>query len=65
MKYYKTKCKYGYSILGEKPPLIDSDAKYIIIASSFHFPHCVIIQRLDGKIFCGEQKWIVPKNSIY
>lgn len=65
MKYYHTKCKYAYSILGEKPPLIDSSAKYIIIALSLHFPHCVIIQRSDGDIFCGEQKWIVPKSSMY
>lgn len=65
MKSYRTICKYGYSILGEKPPVIDTDAEYIITASSVHFPYCVIIQRLDGEIFCGEQKWIVPKSSMY
>ncbi len=65
MKFYKTKCKYAYSILGEKPPLIDSEADYIIIAPSFNFPHCVIIQRSDGNTYYGEQKWIVPESSMY
>lgn len=65
MKLYKTKSKYAYSILGEKSPRIDSNAYYIIISSSIYFPYCVIIKRSDGKSFCGEQKWIVPKSSLY
>lgn len=65
MKFYRVKCKYAYSILGEKPPLIDNNANYIIIASSRYYPHCVIIQRSDGNDFYGEKNWIVPQNCLY
>ena len=65
MNQYKTKCTYGYSVLGERPPKLDSQAKYIIIGQSIFFPHCVIIQEVNGKIFEGEKNWIVPRNSIY
>lgn len=65
MIQYKTKCMYGYSVLGERPPQIDTDTKYIIIGQSKFFPHCIIIQRADGKSFLGETRWIIPENSIY
>lgn len=65
MKEYKTKCIYGYSILGEAPPQLDDNTKYIIIGQSKFFPQCVIIQRADSKIFHGEKFWIVPENSLY
>lgn len=65
MKLYKTKCMYGYSFLGERPPKLDTQTKYVIIEQSRFFPHCVIIQRVDGKIFQGEKTWIIPQNSIY
>ncbi len=65
MKQYKTKCMYGYSILGERPPQLDTQTKYVIIEQSRFFPHCVIIQRVDGEIFQGEKTWIVPQNGIY
>lgn len=65
MFQYKTKCKYGYSILGERPPRLDTNAKYVIIGQSKFFLHCVIIRRLDGKRFLGEKYWIVPQNSLY
>ena len=56
---------YGYTILGERPPQLDNNAEYVIIEQSEVFPHCVIIQRLDGKSFRGEKCWIVPVNSLY
>lgn len=65
MKQYKTKCRYGYSIFGECPPKLDTRVEYIIIEQSIFFPHCVIIQRADGKFFQGEKKWIVPECSMY
>ena len=65
MKYFKTLCQYGYSLLGEKPSRIDNTVEYIVIGKSIYLPHCVIIQRVDGKIFQGEKTWIVPQNSIY
>ena len=65
MIQYKTKCIYGYSILGERPPQLDTNAEYVIIEQSKFFSHCVIIQRLDGKSFLGEKCWIVPINSLY
>lgn len=64
MFQYKTKCKYGYSILGERPPRLDTNAKYVIIGQSKFFLHCVIIRRLDEKRFLGEKYWIVPQNSL-
>lgn len=65
MNQYKTKCMYGYTILGERPPQLDTNAEYVIIEQSKFFSHCVIIQRLDGKSFLGEKCWIVPVNSLY
>lgn len=56
---------YGYTILGERPPQLDTNAEYVIIEQSKFFSHCVIIQRLDGKSFLGEKCWIVPVNSLY
>ena len=51
MKYYKTKCMYGYAILGESPPKLDAAANYIIVNHSKFLPHCVIIRLADGKSF--------------
>ncbi len=65
MKRYRTKCIYGYSILGERPPQLDTKAEYIIIEQSTFFPHCVIIQRADDQFFQGEKNWIVPEYSMY
>ncbi len=65
MKHYKTKSLYGYSILGERPPKLDSDTEYVIIAESSFFPKCVIIQRTDNKEYFGEKTWIVPRISMY
>lgn len=65
MFQYRLKCKYGYSILGERPPQLDISAKYVIIGPSKFFSHCFIIQRLDGKSFLGENRWIVHENSLY
>ena len=65
MKLYKTKCMYGYSFFFFFLPKLDTQTKYVIIEQSRFFPHCVIIQRVDGKIFQGEKTWIVPQNSIY
>ncbi len=65
MKYYKTTCKYGYSILGGRPPKLDTETNYIIAKQSKFFPYCVIIQRADGKSFFGENTWIVPADSMY
>lgn len=65
MKRYKTKCMYGYCLLGERPPKLDTETQYVIIGQSRFFPHCVIIQRADGKLFYGEKVWIVPNDSIY
>ena len=65
MKYYKTKSLYGYSILGEKPPKLDPNTEYVIIAESFFFPNCVIIQRTDNNSFHSEKNWIVPRISMY
>lgn len=65
MKQYKTKCVYSYSILGEHPPQLDTKTEYVIIGQSKFFPHCVVIQRADGKVFHGEKTWIVPENSMY
>lgn len=65
MKYFKTICQYGYSLLGEKPSRIDNTVEYIVTGESIYLPHCVIIRRVDGKIFQGEKTWIVPQNSIY
>ena len=65
MHIYKTYWHYGYSILDEKPPQIDTTADYIIIGHSIYFPHCVIIKRKDLQLFKGESRWIVPKRSLY
>ena len=65
MQEYKTKCIYGYSILGERPPKLDPTARYIIIAESNFFPNCIIIQRADKNYYKGENTWIVPETSIY
>lgn len=65
MKQYKTKCRYGYSIFGECPPKLDISAEYLIMEQSIFFPHCVIIQRADGKGFQGEKTWIVPEHCMY
>lgn len=65
MKQYKTKCKYGYTIFGESPPKLDTQARYVIIEQSKFFTNCVIIQRIDGKAFQGEKVWIVPQSSMY
>lgn len=64
MIQYKIKCMYGYSLLGERPPQLDTNAKYIIIGQSKFFSHCIIIQRADGQSFLGENRWIIPENSI-
>ncbi len=61
MKLYKTKCVYGYSILGEKPQKINRDANYYIIGKSKYFPNCAIIQRVDME----DEKRIVPLDSMY
>lgn len=65
MKQYKTKCTHGYTILGERPPKLDPQAKYVIIEQSKFFTNCVIIQRIDGKTFQGEKIWIVSQSSMY
>lgn len=65
MKHYKITNQYGYSILGEKPPKMDTDVEYVIISNSIFFPNCVILQRADHKYFHGEQTWIVTKSSLY
>lgn len=65
MKQYKTTCNYGSTILGGCPPKIDTKAKYVIVGYSTYFPHCVIIQRADGKYFQGEKCWIVPHDCVY
>lgn len=65
MKHYKTKCIRAHSILGEKPPQLDPNAEYIIVAQSLYFDHCVIIQRLDCNTYQGERRWIVPESSMY
>ena len=31
MNSFKTLCQYGYSLLGEKPPLIDNSMEYVIV----------------------------------
>ncbi|MBS6563949.1 MAG: hypothetical protein KH317_00875 [Clostridiales bacterium] len=37
MIQYKTKCMYGYTILGERPPQLDNNAEYVIIEQSKFF----------------------------
>lgn len=65
MTIFKTRCQYGYSLLGEKPSRIDNTAEYIIVEDSIYFPHCVIIRRNDLRPFDEKKQWIVPKNSLY
>ncbi len=65
MKFFKTICQYGYSLLGEKPSRIDNTVEYIVVSESIYLPHCVIIKRKDLCSFNGKKQWIVPKNSLY
>lgn len=65
MQRYKTKCVYGYSILGECPPKLDSTAEYIIVARSKFFSNCIVVQRADGEYYNGKRVWIIPETSIY
>ena len=48
MNSFKTLCQYGYSLLGEKPPLIDNSMELSIVGESIYFPHCVIISPKDS-----------------
>lgn len=64
MNIYKTNCKYGYSILNEKPHKLDTSADYTIIGESIYFSNCVIIKRIDSLSFDGKIQWIVPKNCL-
>lgn len=64
MKYYKVKCKFGYSIMGEKPPVLDMDASYVIDSKSRYYKYCVIIKRADGKKYLGNDTWIVPERDL-
>lgn len=63
-KTYKVNCQYGYSITGEKPPKLDETAEYIIISESKYFEYCVIIKRVDGKKYLGNDTWIVPERNL-
>ena len=65
MQRYRTKCVYGYSILGERPPKLDSTAEYIIVSRSKFFPNCIAVQRADGSYYNGKRMWIIPETSIY
>ena len=66
MKYFKTRCQYGYELLlSEKPPRLDNTVEYIIIGESIYYPGCVIIQRRDSCSFNGKKRWIVPRHSLY
>lgn len=64
MNSFKTLCQYGYSLLGEKPPLIDNSMEYVIVGESIYFPHCVIIGQKDSCLSNEKKRWIVPKSSI-
>lgn len=65
MNSFKTLCQYGYSLLGEKPCLIDNSVEYIIVGESIYFPHCVIIRPKDSCLSNEKKRWIVPKSSLY
>ena len=65
MNSFKTLCQYGYSLLGEKPPLIDNSMEYVIVGESIYFPNCVIISPKDSCLSNEKKRWIVPKSSLY
>ena len=65
MNSFKTLCQYGYSLLGEKPCLIDNSVEYVIVGESIYFPHCVIISPKDSCLSNEKKRWIVPKSSLY
>lgn len=64
MNLYKLNCSRGYSVLNEAPPKIDSEAIYIVQEKSSYYAHCVIVKRLDGKKYFGNDTWIVPESAL-
>jgi len=64
MNVYKTFSLYGYCLIDEKPPRIDSEALYLLVDYSRYFKGCAIIERKDKKEFNGVKKWIVEQTSL-
>lgn len=64
MKIYQTTCQYGYAILGEKQPKLDTTAKYYIAAQSKFYPNSAIIRRTDEQSYHGNRQWIVPSHTL-
>lgn len=64
MNSFKTLCQYGYSLLGEKPPLIDNSMEYFIVGESIYFPHCVIISPKDSCL-SNEKTMDSAKKVVY
>lgn len=64
MNYYTTCCITGYSLLGEKPPMLEPNSAYTIVSESKYFTNCVIIKRKDEKEYHGNTLWIVPTKSL-
>lgn len=64
MVVYKANCRFGYSLMGESPPELDMGALYVILAKSRYYKYCVVIKRVDGKKYLGNDTWIVPERYL-
>ena len=64
MNVYKINCERGYALLNESPPKLDPNALYVIKGKSIYYRYCVIIKRVDGKEYLGNDTWIVPENTL-
>lgn len=63
-KHYKNNRSLGYRILGGKPPKIDTTVEYHISGYAKAVGNRPIIERVDGKDFEGEKRWIVDHHNL-
>ena len=63
MERFRTLSRYGYCLNDRKPPRLDPDAEYRIVALSVYYDR-PIIERCDGKEFNGETLWIVDRFTL-
>lgn len=61
---YRVKCIYGYTLLSDIRPRLDSNVDYFIVG---YAPACddrPIIIRCDGEHYNGEDRWIVDMHNL-
>jgi hypothetical protein len=63
-KRYKSNRTLTYSILGGKQPRLDESSEYVIVAYAKGCENRPVIERVDGKEYEGNTRWIVDEMDL-